>query len=355
MKNLSILLLFFSLASANSPSPLGEPSLSAPKPHIVVIVIDDFGHNNIGYHAATNEAANEIITPTLDSLALEGLVLDNHVVFRFCSPTRSALLTGRNPIHVNVLNSDLSQANFSDPVSGFAGIPRPMTALPEKLKIAGYETIGCGKYHVGLATPTHLPSGRGFEKSLFYLDGANTQFSNACTGWCSQSGLTVDLWDQDGPAYGYNNSLSCSNTNQGPNCPYQDLVFTNFSVNAIREHDPTTPLFLYFAPHSIHVSADGLILEVPTEQEEKFNYINNTFRRRYAAITNLIDEYIGNIIAELKATNLWDNTLLLVTAVSYLKIGFSLTLETLTRLLILSNHSFIIIVINVTFLLITSG
>jgi arylsulfatase B len=290
-------------------------TVSRPQPpNIVIILLDDFGWNNIGFHAATNEASNEIITPNLDALALEGIILESHYVFRFCSPTRSALLTGRNPIHVNVLNSDLAAANLSDPISGFAGIPRPMTALPEKLKSVGYETVGCGKYHVGLATPSHLPSGRGFMKSLFYLDGANTQWSDACTGWCSESGLTVDLWGQDGPAFTYNNSLSCNNTIQRPDCIYEDLVFTNFTIDAIKSHNQSNPLFLYFAPHSIHVSADGLILEVPIAQEEKFSYINNTYRRRYAAITNLIDAYIGDIIAELKAASLWDNTLLLVSA-----------------------------------------
>lgn len=79
-----------------SPS-AAAPNAPAPKPHIFMIVIDDYGYNNIGYHARDNEAASEIITPVLDSLALEGLILEQHYVFRFCSPTRSALHTGRNP------------------------------------------------------------------------------------------------------------------------------------------------------------------------------------------------------------------------------------------------------------------
>ncbi len=56
-----------------------------------------------------------------------GIILDRHYVFRFCSPTRSAFQTGRNPIHVNVVNDDIGSVNLSHPITGFAGIPRNMT------------------------------------------------------------------------------------------------------------------------------------------------------------------------------------------------------------------------------------
>ena len=107
--------------------------------------VDDYGFNNVGYHAATQPNAAEIITPSLDALAASGVILDRHYVFSFCSPSRSALHTGRNPIHVNVLNSPLSSVNLADPVSGFAGLPRNVTALPAKLATVGYSTAQSGK------------------------------------------------------------------------------------------------------------------------------------------------------------------------------------------------------------------
>jgi arylsulfatase B len=118
-----------------------------PRPNLVVVIIDDYGHNNIGYHAKTQPNAAEIQTPTLDALAAEGVILDRHYAFKFCSPSRSALHTGRNPIHVNVLNSDLAAVNLADPVSGFAGIPRNMSTFPQKLRDAGYSTVMAGKWH----------------------------------------------------------------------------------------------------------------------------------------------------------------------------------------------------------------
>ena len=93
---------------------------------------DDYGWNNIGIHARSQANAYEIQTPNMDDLAATGITLERHYTFHFCSPSRSAFHTGRNPIHVNVLNTDLAAANVTDPVSGFAGIPRNMTTIAAK-------------------------------------------------------------------------------------------------------------------------------------------------------------------------------------------------------------------------------
>jgi arylsulfatase I/J len=315
-------------AAAAAAAPLqaapASPS-AAPRPHIVFIFVDDYGYNNIGYHAASNNASAEILTPRLDELAAAGVKLERQYVFRFCSPTRSAFHTGRNPIHVNVLNSDLAAANLSDPISGFAGIPRNMTALPARLKEAGYRTIASGKWHVGLATRDHLPKGRGYDESLVYLDGANGYWNDACTGWCSPPSdpyePTTDLWLNDGPAYGLNASWACTDKTQGASCVYEDELLTDFAVNAIDAHDAAQPLFLYFSPHAVHVSASGLVLEVPAAQLARFDFMcagdNSSgcnFRQRYAAITNLVDAYIGRVVDALKAKGMWDNTLLVLSA-----------------------------------------
>lgn len=58
--------------------------------------------------------------------------------YKFCAPTRSALQSGRLPVHVNVVNAEPECVNPKDPVSGFAGIPVNMSTLPAKM--AG---LGC--------------------------------------------------------------------------------------------------------------------------------------------------------------------------------------------------------------------
>ena len=74
------------------------------------ILADDYGWADIGYHAnakgypSSAKQRNETrsATPTMDRLVAEGLELDQAFVFKYCSPTRCALQTGRNPVHVNV-------------------------------------------------------------------------------------------------------------------------------------------------------------------------------------------------------------------------------------------------------------
>lgn len=59
------------------------------KPHILLVIADDFGYNDIGYHGS------EIKTPNLDKLAGEGVKLENYYVQPICTPTRSQLMSGR--------------------------------------------------------------------------------------------------------------------------------------------------------------------------------------------------------------------------------------------------------------------
>ena len=125
---------------------------AADKPHIVYVLVDDWGWANVGYHR--NPPTREVDTPKIDSLVKDGLELDQFYAYQFCSPSRSSLMTGRFPIHVNDQNFNIQNYNPKDPVSGYAGIPRNMTGIASKLKEAGYATHMVGKWHAGGATPT---------------------------------------------------------------------------------------------------------------------------------------------------------------------------------------------------------
>jgi hypothetical protein len=67
-------------------------------PNIVFMLVDDLGWYDVGYHGAS------INTDNIDSLCKEGIVLDNYYVQPICTPTRSALMTGRYPIHTGIKN-----------------------------------------------------------------------------------------------------------------------------------------------------------------------------------------------------------------------------------------------------------
>jgi arylsulfatase B len=171
MRRIASPLLALAAAAALATARAARGGAAAPaqaKPNLILMLVDDYGWNNIGYHARAQPNADEIRTPHMDDLAANGVILDRHYVYRFCSPSRSSFQTGRNPIHVNTGNDPLTLVNPQDPIAGFAGIPRNMTVLAEKLAAAGYATAMTGKWHVGTATPTHTPQGRGYEQSLAY-------------------------------------------------------------------------------------------------------------------------------------------------------------------------------------------
>ena len=99
--------------------------VSAKLPNLVFNLIDDFGWADVGYHRLAS--FKETVTPNMDALVASGVLLNQYYVHKYCSPTRSSYQSGRLPYHVNVLNADMGVSNRSDPISGFAGVPRNMT------------------------------------------------------------------------------------------------------------------------------------------------------------------------------------------------------------------------------------
>ena len=87
---------------------------------------DGMGWAAMGYHNPGN-----VHTPHMDSLSADGVRLERHYTYRWCAPTRSALMTGRLPYHV------LQTTNY---------VHRDMSMLPAKLKAAGYSTAQVGKW-----------------------------------------------------------------------------------------------------------------------------------------------------------------------------------------------------------------
>ncbi|KAG5181437.1 alkaline-phosphatase-like protein, partial [Tribonema minus] len=132
------------------------------QPHIVTIILDDWGWANWGYHdrlVNNQQLQKEVQTPVMDALAQHGIVLDRLYVHNVCSPSRSAFVTGRNPRHVNLINRPSDMYDPSLPLDGIWGVPAQMTGIAEKLKSAGYATQHVGKWHLGYASHHQMPSG----------------------------------------------------------------------------------------------------------------------------------------------------------------------------------------------------
>ncbi len=154
------------------PPPLHPPTGA---PNVVVIVLDDLGFGQLGAFGS------DIATPTIDRLAGAGLRYNRFHVTSLCSPTRAALLTGRN-------HHAVGMGFLSDIPIGFPGydgrIPRSAATLPRVLRDAGYSTFAVGKWHL---TPRwefsasgpfdHWPLGLGFERYYGFLGGDTNQYA----------------------------------------------------------------------------------------------------------------------------------------------------------------------------------
>ena len=282
-------------------------------PRVVILALgDDYGFNNVGFpHGPLNAGNPEMRTPHLDALAMAGLRLERHYVYKYCSPTRSALLSGRLPVHVN-------QNNANNDARAASGIDLRMATLPQKLKqlkqrgggaasgASAWRTAMVGKWHCGARSPANLPVNRGFDYHLGFLKGGEDHFTQAhCAGGPDAS--TVDLWEQGAPARGKNGTYSAF--------LYADAalsVIRNFTRDAAAAPDTDLRLFLYLPWHNTHT---------PLEAPERFDYpaypaYNNSFapRMAYNAMARALDEGMGNVTAALKAAGLWEDTLLLFSA-----------------------------------------
>ncbi len=144
------------------------------KPNVVVILFDDAGFSHFGCFGST------IDTPNIDRLAAQGLRYTNFHTTALCSPTRAALLTGRN--HHTVGMRAIS--NFDTGFPHMRGrISHNAATLAEVLGDAGYATFALGKWHLcpmveaSPAGPFHdWPLGRGFDRFYGFLQGETDQF-----------------------------------------------------------------------------------------------------------------------------------------------------------------------------------
>ncbi len=116
---------------------------------------DDLGHGNVGWHRKGAQAVPEVQTPAMDSLVAAGVALERVYSYACCSPTRSSFISGRLPIHVNILNTD--PASFNPSTGEGAGIATNMTGIGEVLARGNYTTAVVGKWdgttHLSLLRP----------------------------------------------------------------------------------------------------------------------------------------------------------------------------------------------------------
>jgi len=149
------------LAAQEKRSPLPEkekhpqalPATVARKPNIVLMLTDNLGYGELGVYGGG--ILRSAPTPRIDKLAGESTRLLNFNVEAQCTPSRSALMTGRFPIR---------SGTYQVPRGGVPeGLTVWETTLPQLLSAQGYATGIWGKWHLGSAE-ARLPTNRGFDE-----------------------------------------------------------------------------------------------------------------------------------------------------------------------------------------------
>ncbi|XP_064163851.1 arylsulfatase B [Anguilla rostrata] len=255
---------------------------AAKPPHVVFILADDFGWNDVGYHGS------EIKTPNLDKLSSQGVRLENYYVQPLCTPSRNQLMTGRYQIRTGM------QHQIIWPCQPYC-VPLQEKLLPQLMREAGYATHMVGKWHLGMYKKDCFPTRRGFDSYFGYLTGSEDYFSHHRCYVVPPQNLTrcaLDLRDGEEVATGYSGH-------------YSTHLFTERVTSIIVKHDQQKPLFLYVALQSVHAP-----LQVPESYVAPYGFIRDPHRREYAGMVSAMDEAVGNITQALRDRGLWDNTVL---------------------------------------------
>jgi arylsulfatase A-like enzyme len=221
-----------------------EP-LRPPKgaPNILIVLLDDVGFG------ASSAFGGPVHTPTAERLAAGGLKYNRFHTTALCSPTRQALLTGRN--HHSMGMGGITEMATSAP--GYTSIRTKSAApLPEILKLNGYSTAQFGKCHevpVWETSPmgpfdAWPTGGGGFEHFYGFIGGETNQWAPALYQ------DTVPIEPPDDPAY------------------HLTVDLTDRAINWIRQQKaltPDKPFFTYFAPGACHAPH-----HVPKEWADKY-------------------------------------------------------------------------------------
>jgi arylsulfatase A-like enzyme len=256
------------------------------RPNFVFILADDYGWTDTSFNGSRFYE-----TPNLDRLARQGMVFtDAYSASPVCSPTRSAIMTGKWPARLHItshLQGASNRLHFTRVLQPNARLALPLeeTTIAETLQKAGYRTACIGKWHLG--AKGFLPSDQGFDVALAG-DEAGSTSSFFYPKWKTK----VNLEGADGD--------------------YLTDRLTTLAVDFLRENRDR-PFFLYLPHFAVHTPIEGKPDKVK-KYEAKADPKNPQNYAEYAAMVESLDESVGRVLDALDELKLADNTLVIFTA-----------------------------------------
>lgn len=287
------------LASNASEPAIAAETQEAPRPNVLLILFDDMGYGQLGV------TGHEIIeTPNIDKLAAQGMLFSNgYAGSTVCSPSRISLMTGRDA------------SRLSSAANTITLHPGDRT-LAHLLSDAGYTTALFGKFGIGTTFGKTDPMAMGFQRwtGLLHNIQAHRQFP-------------MFLFEN-------NEMIAVPENRAGAQGGYAQRLFTDAALKFLGEQDGTKPFFAfvsYTSPHSEMAAPEEFVapyrgrfpetryngLAGPTPADQFPDYYPDAIDEPNAVQAGMIaalDSYVGELVAQLDARGLKDNTLIIITS-----------------------------------------
>lgn len=279
------------------------------KPNILLLLVDDMGWSDPGCYGG-GEALGAA-TPNIDALAANGLKLTSCYSQPTCTPTRSAILTGRLPVRTGLTRPVLANEPFT--VNPWDG----EHSLGKLLSEAGYRTALAGKWHIGEAEGM-LPHEVGFDE--FYGVGSVVSFHT--TGISRRTMITPEFVNDPGRVEDYFNSgaiFDLIHAKKGDGRNFQrvkplvtaeaigeaDQDFARFSIDFIKKAAAEKkPFFLQHAFLKVHYD------NIPAKGFGGASVAKTHFRDAVVEV----DHIVGRLVAALREAGELDNTFIFFTS-----------------------------------------
>lgn len=245
---------------------------AAERPNVIMVMTDDQGYGDMAIHGHPH-----VITPNMDRLAKTSVRLEQFHVDPTCSPTRSALMTGRYSGRVGVWHT----------VMGRNMLREDETTIAQVFQAAGYRTGVYGKWHLGDSYP-YGARFRGFDDAIVHFAGG--------------VGQSPDYWDND-----YFEDHYHDNGSWRPFQGYCTDVWFREALRFIRENREQ-PFFVYLPTNAAHQTRP----HVPERYKALYDDLDVSERLKifWGMLTN-IDDNLGILLDRLEHWGLMDNTVLI--------------------------------------------
>jgi arylsulfatase A-like enzyme len=263
-----------------------EKAISIDRPNVIIILTDDQGYADVGFNGCT-----DIPTPNIDRIAKSGVVFTNgYVSYAVCAPSRAGLITGRYQDRFGYSRNPLYR-----PFDETIGLPLTEQTLPELLQQSGYNTMGVGKWHLGVHEKFR-PWNRGFNEFFGFLGGGHRYMPEDYTI------LNPDSAKDEGQSY---RTKLIRNEKVMEESEYLTDALSREAVSFI-ERNKQQPFFLYLAYNAPHSP-----LQATPKYLSRFDHIKNPKRKTYAAMVSAVDDGVGTVLDKLQQLNLTENTIVI--------------------------------------------